>query len=75
MSCLSGWSLPLPVLILCSDTSSPNWTVKKAEVLGTHLSVHCAPLERQAVVGREVYRHLAPPEPEHTLNVDQDAAN
>jgi len=41
----------------------------------SHPPVHCAPLERQTVVGREVYRHLAPPEPERTLNVDQDAAN
>jgi hypothetical protein len=31
----------------------------------THLPAHCAPLERQTVVGREVYRHLAPMEPEH----------
>ena len=29
-----------------------------------HLPVHCAPLERLTVVGREVYKHLAPLEPE-----------
>ena len=28
-----------------------------------HLPVHCAPLERQTVVGDEVYKHLAPSEP------------
>ena len=27
----------------------------------------CAPLERQTVVGREVYKHLVPLEPEHRL--------
>jgi hypothetical protein len=31
----------------------------------THLPVHCAPLERQTVIGREAYKHLAPLEPEH----------
>jgi hypothetical protein len=30
----------------------------------THLPVHCAPLERQTILSREVYKHLAPPEPE-----------
>ena len=29
-----------------------------------HLRLHCAPLELQTVVGREVYKHLAPLEPE-----------
>ena len=29
-----------------------------------HLPLHCAPLERQTVVAREVYKHLAPLEPE-----------
>ncbi len=28
-------------------------------------AVHCAPLELQTVVSREVYKHWAPPEPEH----------
>lgn len=28
------------------------------------LPFHCAPLERQTVFGREVYKHLAPLEPE-----------
>ena len=32
-----------------------------------HLPVHCAPLERQTLVGHEVYKHLAPLEPEHCL--------
>jgi hypothetical protein len=31
----------------------------------TYLSAHCAPLERQIVVDREGYKHLAPLEPEH----------
>ena len=31
----------------------------------TRLPVDCASLERQKVVGREVYKHLAPLEPEH----------
>jgi hypothetical protein len=35
----------------------------------THLSVHCTPLERRALVSCEVYRHLAPLEPEHRLVV------
>jgi hypothetical protein len=30
-----------------------------------HLPVHCAPLERQTVVRRKGYKHLAPLEPEH----------
>jgi len=29
--------------------------------------LHRAPLERQTFLGREVYKHLAPPEPEHRL--------
>ena len=29
--------------------------------------VHCAPLEPQTAPGSEVYKHLAPPEPEHLL--------
>jgi hypothetical protein len=32
-----------------------------------HLPVHCAPLERKTMIGREVYKHLAPPEPEARL--------
>ena len=32
-----------------------------------HLRVHCAPLERQELVGHEGYKHLAPLEPEHRL--------
>jgi hypothetical protein len=31
------------------------------------LPVHCAPLERQTGVGREVYKHMAPLEPEYPL--------
>jgi len=27
-------------------------------------ALHCAPLERETLVGREVYKHLAPMEPE-----------
>jgi hypothetical protein len=34
-----------------------------------HLPGHCAPLERQTVASREVYKHLAPAEPEHPLVV------
>ena len=30
---------------------------------------HCAPLERQTLVSRAVYRHLAPPEPEHSFEI------
>ena len=33
----------------------------------THLPVHCAPLERETMVCREVYKHLAPLEPEDRL--------
>jgi len=41
-----------------------------------HLRVHCAPLERQTQVGREVYKHLAPPEPEQPLvAVNSDAVS
>ena len=29
-----------------------------------HLPVHCAPLERETVVNRQAYKHLAPSEPE-----------
>jgi hypothetical protein len=32
-----------------------------------HLPVHCAPLERQTMISREVYKHLAPPEQERWL--------
>ena len=32
-----------------------------------HLPEHCAPLERQTGVGREVYKHMAPLEPEYPL--------
>lgn len=39
----------------------------KCMVRRTHRPVHCAPLERQTLVGREVYKHLAPLEPEHRL--------
>jgi len=33
--------------------------------VSTYLAVYCAPLERQTVVSRDVYKHLAPLEPEH----------
>ena len=46
----------------------------KCMVRRIHLPVHCAPLERQTVVGREVYKHLAPPEPEHHLERSADFA-
>jgi hypothetical protein len=31
-----------------------------------HLPVRCAPLERKTVVSGEIYKHLAPTEPEHS---------
>ena len=34
---------------------------------GTRLPVHCTPLERQTVVGREGYKYLAPLEPRNLL--------
>jgi hypothetical protein len=37
-----------------------------------HFALDCAPLERETLVGREVYKHLAPLEPEQCLlNVTQ----
>jgi hypothetical protein len=32
-----------------------------------HFALDCAPLERETLVGREVYKHLAPLEPEQCL--------
>jgi hypothetical protein len=44
------------------------------QVRRIQLQLHCAPLERQTQVGREVYKHLAPPEPEQRLvAVNSDA--
>jgi hypothetical protein len=37
----------------------------KCKVRRIHPPVHRAPLERRIVGGREVYKHLAPLEPEH----------
>jgi hypothetical protein len=37
----------------------------KCLVRSTHPPAHCAPLERQTEVGREVYIYLAPLEPEY----------
>jgi hypothetical protein len=42
-------------------------SLQRSEMYGPtncHLPLHCAPLERQSTVGREVYKHSAPPEPE-----------
>jgi len=36
-------------------------------VRGAPKRVGCAPMERRTVVGCEVYKHLAPLEPEHRL--------
>jgi hypothetical protein len=37
----------------------------KSKVRPTDLPVHCAPLERQTIVARAVYKHLAPLEPDN----------
>ena len=37
----------------------------KCKIRRTHLPVHCASAGAPKVVGREVYKHLAPLEPEH----------
>jgi len=43
-------------------------SLQRSEIYrSTYLYAHCAPLERQTLVGRQVYKHLAPLEPKHRL--------